>query len=666
MKQWMKSFAVSGGIITALVLLLPLQQQVNAEAAMPTDELVYHLTEAEAYRNGKRIELDPPAAVIDDNVYLPIKFLGNFFELSVSYDAASKTARLAAQQRSFQFDPGKGLVMVNGSQLESQHIAVVQNDRIMVQLAWLSEQLGADYLYAPQEDKIIVRYEHSSLSQKPANAKPVAKFAVDKQAYAIGETITYTNLSYDPDADAVSLSWTGREDAFFTAGEHEVTLVAIDQNGNRSEPYTKKITVTEQFMFSAFEHGVYSGKPGSYIKASDELFNAELLTLPEASKKVRSVEARKLLVSDSPEKIKEAGILYQDHIEGKARLYANHVNAMERGVTLAILATNDTEHTVTLNTTQQGASQPSQFAMIVGSEAAIDFLSDEASDVAGEVAIGNSGDELLTIAPGETAVYRHFPALAPKYGVNAIYDVEASGELLISFVAVADRADEDEDHLDKDPAGQAKAEADAEGQAEADAEGQSAAGQKEQAEADQADHAYLHESTPLDAIAAVSASELLDLPKLSYNGHVRGSFHYSEIVWDVYPGKQGKKRVQRLMIADGSSDPFIQGFDPQRDSEAALYGNYGAVYNITIHKPGRMALLLMARGGSFKGAFKVNEQFVRVPSSGMLNAFEGFVTLAATKPDDRQLTLQFMPPAGSSLPIMLVLYPLDKRAAWLE
>lgn len=651
MKQWMKIFAVSaGGIITALVLLLPLQQQAKAEAAMPTDELVYHLTEAEAYRNGERIDLDPPAAVIDDNVYLPVKFLGNFFELSVSYDAASKTARLADQQRSFQFDPGKGLVTVNGSQLESQHIAIVQNDRIMVQLAWLSEQLGADYLYLSQEDKIVVRYEHSSMAQKPANAKPVAKFAVDKQAYAIGETITYTNLSYDPDADAVSLTWTGREDAFFTAGEHEVTLVAIDQNGNRSEPYTKKITVTEQFMFSAFEYGVYSGKPGSYIEANDQLFNDKLLTLPEASKKVRSVEARKLLVSDSPENIKEAGILYQDHIKGKARLYANHVNEMERGVSLAILATNETEHPVTLKTTQQGASQPSQFAMIVGSEAAIDFLSDESSDTEGDGANSNSGDELLAIAPGETTVYRHFPALAPKYGVNAIYDVEASGELLISFVAVEDRADEDEKsssdrsvmgQMYTDPAGQAEA-------------------------ANRADHAYLHDNAPLDAIAAVPVSELLDLPKLSYNGHVRGSFNHSEIVWDVYPGKQGKKRVQRLMIADGSSDPFIQGFDPQRDSAAPLYGNYGAVYNITIHKPGRMAILLMARGGSFKGAFKVNEQFVRVPASGMLNAFEGFVTLATTKPDDKQLTLQFMLPAGSSLPIMLVLYPLDKRAAWLE
>ncbi|GIP14674.1 hypothetical protein J40TS1_03160 [Paenibacillus montaniterrae] len=656
MKQWMKIFAVSaGGIITALILLLPLQPQAKAEAAAPiTDELVYHLTEAEAYRNGERIDLDPPAAVIDDNVYLPVKFLGNFFELSVSYDAASKTARLADQQRSFQFDPGKGLVTVNGSQLESQHIAIVQNDRIMVQLAWLSEQLGADYLYVPQESKIVVRYEHSSLAQKPANAKPVAKFAVDKQAYAIGETITYTNLSYDPDADAVSLSWTGREDAFFTAGEHEVTLVAIDQNGNRSEPYTKKITVTEQFMFSAFEYGVYSGKPGSYIEANDQRFNDQLLTLPEASKKVRSVEARKLLVSDSPENIKEAGILYQDHIEGKARLYANHVNEMDRGVTLAILATNDTEHPVTLKTTRQGASQPSQFAMIVGSEAAIDFLSDESSDVESDRASGNSGDELLTIAPGETAVYRHFPALAPKYGVNAIYDVEASGELLISFVAIEDRMDEDEkSSSDRSVMGQMGA--DPAGQTEAETE-----------TVNQADHAYLHDNAPLDAIATGPVSELLDLPKLSYNGHVRGSFNRSEIVWDVYPSKQGRKRVQRLMIADGSSDPFIQGFDPQRDSVAPLYGNYGAVYNITIHKPGRMAILLMARGGSFKGAFKVNEQFVRVPSSGMLNAFEGFVTLATTKPDDKQLTLQFMPPAGSSLPIMLVLYPLDKRAAWLD
>lgn len=568
----------------------------------PRHELVYDLAQGQTYYNNGNITLDPPPTVVEGNVYMPLKFLAHFFDMELVYNSETHIAELAGEQLHIRFDMKSERIDTPSGQLNSSGIAFVMNERIMVQLAWLSEQLAADYESLTDEHKIVVRYQAAQeLDDTPLyNAKPVAKFVVDKQAYARGESITYTNLSYDPDADAISLSWSGRQDAFFTAGEHEVSLVAIDQNGNSSEPYTLRISVTEQTIFSALEHGIYTNKPGGYTVADDQQFNESLLQLPEISKKQRSVEKRKLLVSDSPENIVASGILYQDDIEGKARLYANHLNATDENIVLAILATNQTNKSITLKTSRQGEAMPSKYAMLVGSEAAIDFLSVQAAD--------EEQGQVLTVAPGETVVYRQLPALMPQYSINAMYDVEASGKLLLSFVAVNEQA---------------------------------------------AGHSSLD-------------SQLLKLPKLAFDGHVRGSFPQSSIVWDVYPRKHSKKTIQRLMIGDGKSDAFIEGYDAQRASQAVLYGNYGVEYEITIHKPGNMAVLMMARGGSFKGAFKVDGQFVRVPASGTVEPLQGFVTIAKTTADQKQTTIQFIPPAGSSFPIMLVFYPLDERVKLLH
>ncbi|HIW32662.1 MAG TPA: copper amine oxidase N-terminal domain-containing protein [Candidatus Paenibacillus intestinavium] len=416
------------------------------------------------------------------------------------------------------------------------------------------------------------------------SSAPVAKFAVDKETYHIGETITYTNLSYDPDSESVFLSWTGKQEAFFEAGTHEVSLVATDKNGNVSEAYTKEIKVTDRVMFTEFEYGVYFAKAGSFIKASDSIFNSQLLQIPESAYKTTYDTTRKLLVSDSPENIRTSGILYEDHINGKVRLYANHVNKSGGNIQLAILATNNGSAPVTLVTNNVGEALPSQNAMLLGSEAAIDFL------------LHDEITEEFVVQPGETIIYRQFPTLFPEYGINAIVDVEATGQLQMTFAADTE-----------------------------------------------------------------ASTNMLSLSKLAYEGHVRGTFEASAIHRELNMSKMGTKKLQRLVIGDGIADSFVNGYDVQRNVATKLSGNYGVVYDITIHNPHNMAVLLMARGGTFKGAFKVNGQFVRVPISGVLAPMDGFVSLGQTSKKDKKLTIEFIPPAGSSFPLQLVFYPLDNR-----
>src|SRR5690606_4642764 len=187
-----------------------------------------------------------------------------------------------------------------------------------------------------------------------------------------------------------------------------------------------------QKQISELDFYIRSSEPGEYIDGIEAHILEHALSISEVKKKSRPVEQRKLLVSDSPENITESGILYEDTINGKARLYANHVNAGAQPIKLAILATNETDESITIFTSRQGQSMPSKLALLVGSEAALDFIS-EAEERSGVDSTDDS--KLLLIAPGETIIYRQLPTLAPQYGLNALHDVQSSGELKITFVA---------------------------------------------------------------------------------------------------------------------------------------------------------------------------------------------------------------------------------------
>ena len=138
-------------------------------------------------------------------------------------------------------------------------------------------------------------------------------------------------------------------------------------------------------------------------------------------KKVTEVPGRTLLVSDSPEEFTESGILYQDNINGKARLYADHINGTKQKMTMAIFATNNTDKPVTIKTTNKGEVYPSVYANLIGSEASVDFL------------LENVYTDEMTVPPHETYVYAKLPDFYPGQGVNLFYDVETDGELQMSF-----------------------------------------------------------------------------------------------------------------------------------------------------------------------------------------------------------------------------------------
>ena len=75
-----------------------------------------------------------------------------------------------------------------------------------------------------------------------------------------------------------------------------------------------------------------------------------------------------LLFSDSPEMVYQNGILYQDKVQGKVRLFFHHVNGVAGTKKLAVLLQNDGLRPVQYKLVQQGIDGPGYNYMEVGKE----------------------------------------------------------------------------------------------------------------------------------------------------------------------------------------------------------------------------------------------------------------------------------------------------------
>lgn len=578
-----------GTILAALLSSMLVLPQVQAVSSTTMYILLY-LDKPEAFVNGQTVQLDAPATIIGDKTFVPAKFLGDTMGFKVAWNEASKKIEMQTDSSTIELDPGNNKVTINGYTEPFDGMAKIVNGRLMVKLTWVADYMGAKYNYNEELRRVEVIYvklpKGLSLANDSENSKPVAKFALAKSSYRIGEPVKYIDLSYDPDAEGiVKQEWIGKEEAFFSPGRHRVSLQVTDSKGNKSDPYVRYVEVTDERYLSELEYALYYKPINSYIMTDWGMLWQHFWDLPQLNKTVTEDKTRTLLVSDSPETFTQKGILYQDKINGKGRLYADHVNGMEEKVQFVILATNMTDKELTVRTTNKGEVYPSIYANIIGHEASVDFL------------LHDKIDEKLVIPPKQSAVFVQMPHFLPGQGVNVFYDVETSGEVQFSFMA-------------------------------------------------------------MDLIPTPTSTYFYK--PLPFSGNVRGTYPVSEIRWNVDADKFNEP--SRLIIGDDRTDPFIWGTDAFEKIRMKNQGNYGVVYKIHADKPRKMAILILARGGNFKGPFKVNGEFVMVPTSGVFTAFDGLQIIGRTTGTEEALDIEFTPPAGSAFPIDLIFYPLEDKS----
>src|SRR5690606_15458552 len=118
-----------------------------------------------------------------------------------------------------------------------------------------------------------------------------------------------------------------------------------------------------------------------------------------------------------------------------------------------------------------------------------------------------------------------------------------------------------------------------------------------------------------------SPLQLDKLPQLPYVSNVRGTFPVSDIHWNL--DMSNLTEPARVTIGDNRTDTFIEGFDAFEKRGAVNYGNYGVTYHLKAERPTKAVIVLLARGGVFKGPFKINGQLHMAPKSGVITAFDG-------------------------------------------
>jgi len=577
----------------ALVLALSILVPQAGAVGSTTMQMTLNVDKTAVLLNGETKELEVPPIFVNGQPYLPLKAVGDLVGTKVEWNDTIKMVEMTAPKVKVLFDIDNQKVTVNKIEVAFDQLAVLEKQKLYVRASWFFGLVGAKWeLDAKADNKISVVYTKlpdDLVTDENENSRPVAKFTFAKKSYRIGEPIKYIDLSYDPDAEGIAkYEWTGKKDAYFSAGVYTITLTVTDGNGHKSKPYSRKLVIENRTYANQLQYKLHFTPEGTAFPTNWSEIWGHFHELPILPKKVVEDRSRKLLLSDSPESIKELGILYQDKVNGKARLYADHINETGNKMQFVIMARNTSPtKSVTIKTTNKGEVYPSIYANLIGHEASVDFMLKDPVQ-----------NEKLELGPGQGFSYVRMPDFYPGQGVNVFYDVETDGEVEFSFLAIDSGI-----------------------------------------------------STPV-------ASLLPYLKVLPFDGHVRGTFPLSDMAWNV--DMKGVTKPTRLTIGDGKDDPFIPGYDkgPGRTGEVKNDGNYGVMYNIRIENPPKMAVLLLAKGGVFKGPFKINGVFHMAPHSGVIQAFEVIHVLTRTDGSGEALNIEFTPPAGSAFPIDIIFYPL--------
>jgi PKD repeat protein len=556
-----------------------------AASAGSTTRIWLYVDKQEAFVDGKLTMLTSPASIYNSKMYVPVKFLGDTFGFPVVYDQATNTIVMTAGESGVFIDLTARTTLIDGLPGTLGPTFLISKDgKLMAQLTWMMDRIGATYEYDGMLNRVEVTYSPwNAVLPSSQNSKPVAKFTFEKSSYKMGEKINYIDLSYDTEGDGIQwASWKNNQEAFFTPGDHQVSLQVTDSNGNVSDWFTKTITIENATMYSPVLFQMHHAKLQSFIKFETLDFKQQLTSGTKLPFTVFREASRTLLMSDSPENITQYGVLYRDEVNGKARLYANHINEMNADVQFAIIATNNGSQPVTVKTTRQGEVYPSAFINLIGYQASVDYL------------VGDVKKPALTVKPGESTAYAYLPKLMKGQGINLIYDVETNADVTFTFAAM----------IPNDP-----------------------------------------------MVAALYYKEL------PYDRHVRGSFPVSDIRMEA--DASSLSGVKKFTLGDNVDDSFVKGYDVFRKETVENYGNYGVLYNLRIKNPGKVAVMMIARGGIYKGPLKINGKMVLAPASGVITALDGVFMLYRTTGKELYLDIEITPPAGSYFPIDVIMYPIN-------
>ncbi len=362
-----------------------------------------------ALLNGQNIQLSAPPRQIQGRTMLPLREVVALLGQNIIDTGTQLTlGRLNLNTLTAQSYLG-GVVQPEGS-------VVTVGSVLYISAKLLADALGANISFSDDTRSF-------TLTALPFGGNPMApqaRFSTDKDVYAPGEKVVYTEYAFDPDgADITSRRWTGKQDVFFQPGRYTISLQVTNARGLTSTPYSRTITVRGAPTDSPLSFALKYALPG------DSFPDGMVLNYPIINASAVPTAAMPLIFSDSPEAPSQSGVLYQDSLSGRARLLAYHMNALGGPARLYILARNLESRPVDVITERLGETAPTRIESILGQVTLLDYFS-------------GAGNQRVTVQPGESVAIYASPTLGINNGVNVLQDINTTGRVELTFTMLED------------------------------------------------------------------------------------------------------------------------------------------------------------------------------------------------------------------------------------
>lgn len=416
--------------------------------------------------DGLEVELTVPPQIINNATLLPLRFISEVFNIPIDYDAQTKKITLIKEQNSgAEQEPEQEVkntapmasFYFPDTYVAGQEVSVVNTstdpdgDTIIDQL-WSVE--GSKRVTNKELSKMFKTpragtytiglqvqdskgawsdWTYETITIQPNNAPTITSLSANKSSYAQGEaldfTYTYENetweavkegkWTYRAQHEAANRATVGKPEALFTPGEYIITLYLDDDYGNRSKGVETTITITDQVVMSELEYRFTKGKIGDWIDnfQADNYLNYSVANLENTT-----YDYGTLIMSDSPEMVTGAGILYRDSISGTGRLLIHHINNIFNATDthkLAVIIENPTDEVQSVTLKNKAIKGPSTDILRVGQLALSEYLKGTAS-------------ETITLTPGEKK-YIYNQAWTVNTCISGHVDVETTGKVNFIF-----------------------------------------------------------------------------------------------------------------------------------------------------------------------------------------------------------------------------------------
>lgn len=158
----------------------------------------------------------------------------------------------------------------------------------------------------------------------------------------------------------------------FVPGEYKVGLQIKNDKGIWSEPEYTIITVEDKCKQSEIDYVVENNIKGVVMNHFGQI---DYRTYKRLDSYDEECMPGKLIISNSPEKVKETGILYEGTSTGVGRLLVHHLNALEekKDYRIVILATNLSEKKQKVHINNLAIKGPCQDVLYVGEQLLLDY-----------------------------------------------------------------------------------------------------------------------------------------------------------------------------------------------------------------------------------------------------------------------------------------------------